>query len=168
MNDAFDIIKVGGICVGAIGLLIAVYQVHRTITWNQMNAALTQFDPARIAALEGDASVELARLKIKFQLDGTLTDDQAREVIDDGPAYTRVKYLLNMLEQNAAAIIAGAIHEEFAFHQMGHYYLRNRKFFDPLIRQARDIKGNPRCWEEMDSLCSRWERRPHAKLHKIV
>lgn len=173
MGDAVDLVKVGSLCVGAIGLFVAIYQIRRTIKWNQVNAALIYFDAARVAALEEHATAELRRLKIEFELDGTqLTAEQAKQIIADPVAYTKTKYLLNMLECNAAAINAGAIHEQFAFHQMGYYYLRNRAFFGELMRQARGIKHNSRCWQEFDVLCHRWERwrrrGEHAALSRIV
>jgi hypothetical protein len=145
--------------IATIALLIAIFQLSRTLRWNQMNAALTWFDPKRLGDIEKTTDAALQKIDIKYQLEQqSLTAAQAAKIIEDPEAYAAVKYLLNYLHTNAAAVRAGAIDERFAFQQMRYYYFQNHKFFAELISQARILKQRPGCWDEIDALCKRWSR----------
>ena len=173
MANAFDLAKVAGVLIAALGIFFAMHQLARNVAWNQMNAAMQYFDAARLAHLEVEATEALRRLGIEYELGSEpLTIEQADSILADRDIYTKVKYLLNMLECNAAAIMAGAIHDEFAYHQMNYYYQRNRTFFAALIARARLLKGHPLCWEETQRLCVRWEERaqnePRHQLRRVI
>jgi hypothetical protein len=113
-------IQTASLLFAALSVCFAIHQLRRNIKWNQMNAAMLYFDPHRIASLEVATAIQLDKLGLRYDLDGPpLTDQSADKVIATPDAYTAVKHLLNMLEANAAAIKAGAIHERFAYHSDG-------------------------------------------------
>lgn len=55
--------------IATIALLIAIFQLSRTLRWNQMNAALTWFDPKRLADIEKTTDAALQKIGIKYQLE---------------------------------------------------------------------------------------------------
>lgn len=167
----FEVITIVIGCVQAFGtvaafvaLVYTVKQLRDAIQWNRLNAAMTYLDVTRLADIETKAVEPLVEV---FEIDFNdhariISQDEAKQILDQPTVYEPIKQLLNFLEFSSAAIASGAVDGEFAYSQFAHYFKRARSFFENVIIEAQARKNNIECWSEFSKLEASWRERRQA------
>lgn len=152
-------VKAGSTFVAAIGLILAYKQLKRNIQWNKLNASLTYLNSSSFTERERAVAQALRKHELNYHQEECSISDRIDQILSDPEVYAEIKFFLNFLELNAAAIRIGALSEEFAYHHRGDYYLRNYYLFKPLIERVRRQVSNPKYWSETQAVCEAWQKR---------